>query len=222
MIDFNLLSFNSKSYPATEPLVVRRGERVRIRIGNLSPTDHHPNHLHGLAFEVTATDGGEVKPSARHPETTVLVPVGTVRVVEFVAEENGDWPVHCHMTHHVMTQMGHGLPTMIGVETSALDPRLERLIPGAMFMGQRGMGEMDQMQMPVPENSTPMRGGRGPFGTIDMGGMFTILKVRDERSRETNEGWYVHPEGSVSGPTTPGQREKDGIEVERARVIDRP
>lgn len=200
MIDFNVLTFNGKSFPGTEPLEVRRGERVRIRLGNLSPTDHHPIHLHGLAFRVTATDGGAVPKSAQYPETTVLVPVGTTRVIEFVAEESGDWPMHCHMTHHVMTQMGHGLPTMVGSELAPLGGRLERLVPGAMFMGTTGMGGMEDMRMPVPENSTPMRGGEGPFGTIDMGGMFTVLKVRSALDEETEGGWYLHPRGTVAGP----------------------
>lgn len=200
MIDFNVLTFNGKAFPGTTPLQVRRGARVRIRLGNLSPTDHHPIHLHGLSFRVTGTDGGAVPRSAQYPETTVLVPVGTTRVIEFVAEESGDWPMHCHMTHHVMTQMGHGLPTVVGSKLDPLADRLDRLVPGAMFMGMTGMGGMDEMQMPVPANSTPMRGGAGPFGTIDMGGMFTVIKVRDADSKETEEGWYRHPSGTVAGP----------------------
>ncbi|HLM72086.1 MAG TPA: multicopper oxidase domain-containing protein, partial [Polyangiaceae bacterium] len=63
MSDFNVLTFNGKAFPATAPLVVGRGERVRIRLGNLAPMDHHPIHLHGLAFRVTATDGGFVPES---------------------------------------------------------------------------------------------------------------------------------------------------------------
>jgi FtsP/CotA-like multicopper oxidase with cupredoxin domain len=58
MKDFNLLTFNSKAFPGTEPLLVRTGDRVRLRFGNLSAMDHHPIHLHGFAFELTATDGG--------------------------------------------------------------------------------------------------------------------------------------------------------------------
>ncbi|MCA9602685.1 MAG: copper oxidase, partial [Myxococcales bacterium] len=95
MSDFNVLTFNSKAFPSTEPLMFGRGERVRIRLGNLSPMDHHPIHLHGLNFVTTATDGGFVPPSAQYPETTSLVPVGGTRVIEFVAEEAGDWAMHC-------------------------------------------------------------------------------------------------------------------------------
>ena len=67
MTDFNVLTFNSKCFPATEPLAVQTGDRVRIRLGNIGPMDHHPIHLHGHAFEVVETDGGPVPPSARVP-----------------------------------------------------------------------------------------------------------------------------------------------------------
>jgi manganese oxidase len=212
MNDFNVLTFNSKAFPATEPLLVGKGERVRIRLGNLSPMDHHPIHLHGLSFKVTATDGGYVPESAQAPDTTVLVPVGSTRVIEFVPEEAGDWAMHCHMTHHVMMQMGHGLPNVVGANMRAVDERMSRIMPDYMTMGQNGMGGMGEMVMPVPKNSLPMRGGPGPFSYIDMGGMFTVLKVRDDPSRADPNGWYVHPKGSVAGPADPKKMAKDGID----------
>ncbi len=214
MNDFNVLTFNSKSFPATQPLLVGRGERVRIRLGNLGPMDHHPIHLHGLNFKLTATDGGYVPESAQYPETTVLVPVGGTRVIEFVPDEPGDWGMHCHMTHHVMTQMGHGLPPMVGVDTRKLDHRMSRVAPAYMSMGQRGMGGMGEMNMPIPPNSLPMRGGPGPFSYIDMGGMFTVLKVRDDPSASDAAGWYQHPRGTVAGPADPARLAADGVRVD--------
>jgi len=211
MKDFNLLTFNSKAFPATQPLLIGKGERVRIRFGNLGPMDHHPIHLHGLWFHVTATDGGYVPPSAQYPETTVLVAVGSTRVIEFVAEEPGDWAMHCHMTHHVMMQMGHGLPVMVGVDTKRLDQRMSRVIPEYMSMGTAGMGGMGEMRMPIPDNSRPMRGAPGPFGYVDMGGMFTILKVRDDPSAADASGWYEHPKGSVAERADPARLAADGI-----------
>ncbi len=208
MSDFNLLTFNSRAFPGTEPLVVGVGERVRIRLGNLGPMDHHPIHLHGLSFQVTATDGGTVPESARYPETTALVPVGATRVLEFVADEPGDWPMHCHMTHHAMTQMGHGTPNLIGADTSAVDERMRRVVPGYMTMGTTGMGGM--MEMSIPPNSLPMRATPGPFGPIEMGGMFTILKVR-ENPREDPDGWYRHPAGTVASAADPARMKADGI-----------
>ncbi len=215
MNDFNVLTFNSKSYPGTQPLLVGRGERVRIRLGNLSPMDHHPIHIHGLNFKLTATDGGYVPASAQFPETTVLVPVGSTRVIEFVPTEPGDWAMHCHMTHHVMTQMGHELPPMVGVDTKKLDERMARVMPEYMTMGTAGMGNMGEMEMPIPANSLPMRGAPGPFGYIDMGGMFTILKVRENPSVKDADGWYRHPAGTVAGPADAVGMRADGIDPQR-------
>jgi FtsP/CotA-like multicopper oxidase with cupredoxin domain len=213
MTDFNVLTFNSKSFPGTEPLLVGRGERVRVRLGNLSPMDHHPIHIHGLSFKLTATDGGFIPESAQVPETTVLVPVGSTRVIEFVPEEAGDWAMHCHMTHHVMTQMGHGLPPLVGADMERIDRRMRRLMPGYMTMGTRGMGNMGEMEMPIPENSLPMRGAPGPFGYIDMGGMFTVLKVREDPEAADPAGWYAHPSGTVAGPADPERLRSDGIVI---------
>ncbi len=211
MDEFNVFTFNGKSFPATEPLRVQRGDRVRIRIGNLSPADHHPIHLHGLAFRVVATDGGEIPASGQWPETTVLVPVGSTRTIELVPEVAGDWAVHCHMTHHVMTQMGHASPSWLGARSDAFDARMRGLVPGYMTMGREGMGEMSGMQMPVPANSLPMRAAPGRFSPIDMGGMFTVLEVRE---RGEKAGGRVGPRGSgasVAGPASASQLRADGI-----------
>lgn len=211
MNDFNVLTFNSKAFPGTEPLVAEVGDLVRIRLGNLGPMDAHPIHLHGFAFEVVETDGGPVPRSARVPETTTFVPVGAVRVIEFVADEPGDWAMHCHMTHHIMNQMGHDIPNLIGAKVDGLDARVGRVVPGYMTMGQTGMGDMHMMQL--PENSISMMGGKGPFGTIDMGGMFTILKVRKQLPPGKDPGWYEYPAGTVATAATAEDLARDGIRI---------
>lgn len=218
MSEFNLLTINGKAFPGTDPLVVKQGQRVRIRIGNLSAMDHHPIHLHGYQFRVTDTDGGEVPESAQFPETTVLVPVGSTRTVEFVANAPGDWAMHCHMTHHVMNQMGHGVPNMIGVKPGKLDGKVRRLLPGYMTMGQSGMGDMADMQMSVPKNSIPMVGGHGKYDPITMGGMFTILKVRPGLTDYADPGWYDAPVGSVASNASSAELTRDGIDVNAASV----
>jgi len=210
MNDFNVLTFNGKSFPATEPLVAETGDLVRVRLANLGPMDHHPIHLHGHAFEVVETDGGPVPPAARVPETTVLVPVGTVRVIEFTARAPGDWPLHCHMTHHAMNQMGHEAANLVGVDTTGLDAKLGRVVPGYMTMGQRGMNDMAVMQMPEPKNSISMVGGKGPHGVIDMGGMFTIVKIRDRLTG--SPGWYDAPRDTIAVEATAAELARDGIE----------
>jgi manganese oxidase len=175
--------------------------------------DHHPIHVHGHAFEVVETDGGQVPRSARRPEATVLVPVGAVRVVEFVAAAAGDWPLHCHMTHHVMNQMGHAAPVLIGADVSDADRRIRKIVPGYVTMGHTGMGGMAEMKMPFPRNSVPMKGADGPFGFIDMGGMFTVVKIRERLPEKGDPGWYVHPEGTVSSAATSEQLRRDGVVV---------
>ena len=104
-MEFNWLTITGKAGPATTPLVVKKGERVRVRLVNLS-MDHHPVHLHGHTFYVTGTEGGRVKGSLdREPGNTVIVGVAQSRDVEFVAHNPGDWMLHCHLPHHMMNQM---------------------------------------------------------------------------------------------------------------------
>ena len=91
MTDFNVFTLNGRSFPGTEPMVAKVGERVRIRIGNLSTMSHHAIHLHGYYFKVVATDGGQIPEAGQWPETTVHMPTGSTRTVEFVANAPGDW-----------------------------------------------------------------------------------------------------------------------------------
>jgi FtsP/CotA-like multicopper oxidase with cupredoxin domain len=195
MTDFNLFSFNSRVWPGTDPLVVRKGQRVRVRFGNLS-MDSHPIHLHGYRFEQTGTEGGPTPPSARFREATVNVPVGSTRDIEFVADAPGDWAFHCHKSHHTMNAMNHDLPNMIGVDLGDASDKVRKVLPGYMAMGTSGMGNM--MDMGQPPNTLPMSTGRGPFGDVGMGGMFTILKVREGITSYTDPGWYSHPAGTVA------------------------
>jgi hypothetical protein len=213
MSDFNVLTMNAKVYPAIPPMVCKRGERVRIRLGNLSAMDHHPIHIHGHYFKVVATDGGDIPAAGQWPESAILVPVGSTRDIEFIADAPGDWAFHCHMTHHVMNQMGHGIPNTNGVRSRDLDRRVTNLLPGYMTMGQTGMGEMGEMGMPVPRNSIPMLGSKGPFEYITMGGMFTILKVREQLTGDGDPGWSDHPPGSVADAARPEDLAKVGIRV---------
>ncbi len=213
MTDFNVLTMNGKAMPDTEPLVARTGDRVWIRYGNLSAMDHHPIHLHGYAFKIIGTDGGWAKDRSKLlPETTVLVQVGSAKVIEFVADNPGDWLFHCHMTHHTMTQMGHGLPNMVGMDSEGLDEKLRKLLPGYMTMGTAGMRDMTRGTMPLPDNAIPMRGLKAQFGQTVMGGMANVLRVRDQLDRYEDPGPYEFPEGTVARPATAEELEADGID----------
>jgi hypothetical protein len=216
MNDFNVLTINGKVFPSTTPLVCKVGDKVRIRLGNLGAMDHHPMHIHGYHFRITATDGGDIPLSAQWPESTVVVGVGQTRNIEFIADAPGDWAFHCHMTHHVMNQMGHEFSNMVGVKAEGLDEKLRPLLPAYMTMGNTGMdmGKMAEA-MPMPKNTIAMKGLAGPFGDyISMGGMMTVIKVRDRlKSYDEDPGWYQHPPGTVAMKASDAELARDGIEI---------
>lgn len=197
MTDFNLFTFNSRVWPGTAPLIVKTGQRVRVRLANLS-MDSHPIHFHGHQGWQTATDGGPIPQSAWWTATTVNVPPGTTRDLEFVADNPGDWAFHCHKNHHTMNAMGHGIANLIGVNQSDVTAKMRRFVDGYMPMGSDGMGEMGEMSMQLPKNTLPMMTGDGQFGPIEMGGMFTILKVRDGINSYGDPGSYKNPPGTVA------------------------
>jgi manganese oxidase len=110
-MEYNWLLLNGKAGPASTPLIVRLGDRVRLRFVNLG-MDHHPMHLHGYTFHVTGTEGGRIQESAWWPGNTVLVGVAQARDVEITANRPGDWMLHCHLPHHMMNQMSSNVGSM--------------------------------------------------------------------------------------------------------------
>lgn len=202
MQDFDLWTFNSKTFPAIDPLVARTGERVRVRVGNLSMWNH-PIHMHGVQFQVTGGDGGRWPRSQWRSEVTEIVGVGQMRDIEFTAVP-GDWAFHCHMSHHTMGPMGHEIPNTLGVNQDGLEEKVRAMLPGYMAMGENGMSEhqdhTDSGHMPGPPNTLAMMTGKGPFGNIEMGGMFTVVKVRDDlpKGSYADPGWYENPKGTVA------------------------
>jgi hypothetical protein len=104
-MEFNLFTLNGRAAPYITPMIVRQGERVRIRFFNFSAIDHHPMHLHGLTFWITGTEAGRIPETAWIPSNNVLVAVAQARDVEFIANNPGDWVFHCHMFHHMMNFM---------------------------------------------------------------------------------------------------------------------
>ncbi len=214
MNDANVLTINGKVFPSTAALVCKTGDRVRLRVGNLSAMSHHPLHIHGYHFRITATDGEDIPLSAQWPEVTALIGVGQTRNLEFIADAPGDWAIHCHMTHHVMNQMGHQFPNLVGMNADGLEEKLRPLLPAYMTMGNTGMdmGKMTEV-MPYPRNTISMKGATGPFGDyISMGGMMTVIKVRDRlKSYDEDPGWYQHPPGTLALKATEADLARDGI-----------
>ncbi len=219
MSDFNMFTFNSRAFPGTAPLLARPGERVRIRVGHVGQ-EFHAIHLHGHNFKMVGTDGGDIPESAQYPETTVGIGPGQTRDVEFTAIP-GDWALHCHLRHHPMNAMGHGFPNLIGVNQDGIQEKIRKENPGYMAMGETGMSDMAEMGMQGPKNTLPMMGGDGPFGSVGMGGMFTVLKVHDDvpNFKDAEDytkqvklpgdfGWYKNPPGTVA-TIAPGYEKKE-------------
>src|ERR1700683_115571 len=149
-MELNWLTLNGKAGPATTPLIVRHGERVRIRLINLG-MDHHPIHLHGHQFVVTGTEGGRQPESTWGAGNTVLVGVAQSRDVEFVANNPGDWMLHCHLPHHMMNQMSSNVGPM---------SRRATMMPAGEGMEQ-GMGMPRGGSATSPENGPSLGRGMG-------------------------------------------------------------
>jgi hypothetical protein len=202
MQDFDLWTFNSKVFPAIDTLVAGKGERVRLRIGNLSMWNH-PMHLHGHVYEVTGSDGGRWPRSQWRREVTEIIGVGQTRDLEFVATP-GDWALHCHMSHHTMNAMGHDVPNVLGADIAQSEAAIKQLLPGYMAMGTNGMAEHADHSamghMKGPANTLPMMMGKGPHGNLEMGGMFTVIKVREQLAANDyrDPGWYESPKGTIA------------------------
>jgi hypothetical protein len=122
-----------------------------------------------------------------------------MRAFDVVADNPGDWAFHCHKSHHTMNAMGHDMRNFIGVDRKDLAKAVGKLAPDAMAMGSTGMA-MGTMEMPAPDNTLPMMTGTGPFGPIEMGGMFTVMKIREGLARDDyrDPGPYRHPPGTVA------------------------
>jgi len=112
MENYNAFTINGKSFPATQPLVVKPGEWVRLRLINVSSMTFHPMHPHGHQFRVVATDGNPVPEAAQLTKNTITVMPGESYDIEFVADNPGTWLFHCHELHHA----DQGLATLVQYE----------------------------------------------------------------------------------------------------------
>ena len=155
-MEFNWLTINGKAGPATTPMIVKQGERVRLRVVNLG-MDHHPMHIHGNQFYVTGTEGGRIPETAWFPGNTVLVGVAQARDLEFDAVYPGNWMFHCHLPHHMMNQMvsmvgpmahaGQGVQTGKGMEEGMGIVRQGHALSEDLGPGfGRGMGDSTEKE----------------------------------------------------------------------------
>ena len=173
-MDFNWFTINGRAAPAATPLLVRQGERVRIRMVNMG-MDHHPVHLHGHTFHTVATEAGRIPQAAWQPGNTVLVGVAQARDIEFQAEQPGDWVLHCHLPHHMMNHMVAMVgPGQMRHGTSPDAPQVPGF-PQDMFMAADAL-------VAKPETR-----GLRPTWTGGMMGMMTLVRVLEPSAFEAIE-----------------------------------
>ena len=207
--EFNFFTINGRSGPYVTPMVVRLGSRVRIRFMNLSAMDNHPMHLHGHTFWVTGTEGGRIPESAWIPTNNVLVSVGQSRDVEFIANNPGDWMVHCHILHHMMNHMVSmvgPMPEMISISSGQHGGEAMPEMPGAQFAsGVLGAGLEPSLGPGIGDDRPVMSGLRPsdmqpkfevpdyPQDMMEMRGMMmspaAVRKVNTPLTRGMRRNW---------------------------------
>jgi len=118
--------------------------------------------------------------------------------IEFISNP-GDWAFHCHMSHHTMNAMRCGIANPLGVDQAGIDKKIQSLLPGYVPMGESGSRGMHHgAGFEGPRNTIPMMWGEGPFGPLEMGGMFTVVKIRDGEVTNKELGWYDNPKGTIA------------------------
>lgn len=193
-MDWNFLTINGRSGPYTTPLICRLGERVRLRFINFSTLHQHPMHLHGHTFWITGTEAGRIPESAWIPSNNVVVGVAQSRDVEFIANNPGDWVLHCHMFHHMMNHMVSQVGPIIRQEKH--DPGFQVPAYPQIMRGMSSM-TMEGMKMDGQPGHATM-----PEMTMDENDYSMKMTMEDMRKvtgrRETHgmrEGWYKGVKG---------------------------
>jgi hypothetical protein len=208
--EFNFFTINGRSGPYVTPLVVRLGSRVRIRFMNLSAMDNHPMHLHGHTFWMTGTEGGRIPETAWIPTNNVLVSVGQSRDIEFIANNPGDWMLHCHILHHMMNHMVSmvgPMPNHTMVQHEAqLSAAVPKLLGEDLASGDLGAGLEPTLGPATGRDRHVMTGMRPaamhekfkvPGYPQDMMGMHSMLspdgmrKVNVPLTRGMRRNWFM-------------------------------
>jgi len=212
-MEFNWLTINGRAGPACTPMLVRLGERVRLRMVNLG-MDHHPMHLHGNTWVVTGTEGGRVPEASWTPGNTEIVGVAQARSVEFEAKYAGDWMLHCHLPHHMMNQMismvgpishvGHGLHTGMSMENGMGMLRDGNALSedfGPSF--GRDVGESARMERPISHLVGLSLAAQQPTNQ-------QRSQDRDRQRTQEHEGHPMHKEGGMYPVDDPVKKQVPG------------
>lgn len=139
---------NGKMNDAIDPIVVKEGDLVRIRLINAGNVPH-PFHIHGHSFKIVATDGNPVPKDAQLTKDTVLVAPGERYDIEFVANNPGVWMVHCHIENHA----DNGMMTLLEYEGS--------VPPGPLGQYWNDDGKTVPMHSPEMPGGMDMNMGHG-------------------------------------------------------------
>lgn len=119
---------NGKTFPATQPIMVKTGDRVRVRFANITNMTH-PMHLHGHWFRWIAVDGVPIaQPQAMN---TVPVDPGRTIDIDFIANNPGVWPLHCHIVSHMVDNhdLMAGIVTVVQYQGYQLPMVMQALLP---------------------------------------------------------------------------------------------
>lgn len=221
-MEYNWLTFNGKAGPASTPLVVKLGERVRIRLINMG-MDHHPIHLHGFTFWETGREGARQQESAWTRGNTTLVGVAQARDIEFVADREGDWMLHCHLPHHMMNQMASNVGPMTrlgkGMQAGAgMEEAMGMLRDGNATSENRGpslgrgLGVGSTAEMPMTNG--PLSQGEADKAMANMPGM----------NHESMHGMNMAkpPEGAEKVPLYPQDAFMEGDMMAMDKEVNKP
>lgn len=99
-MDYDTFTINGKAWPDTQPLHVKAGQRVLLRLINAGTSSFHPMHLHGHSFRIVAMDGNPLPPDQQMLRDTLTLGPGERYDIEFTANNPGVWVFHCHELHH--------------------------------------------------------------------------------------------------------------------------
>jgi manganese oxidase len=215
-MEYNWLLLNGKAGPASTPLIVRQGDRVRIRFVNLG-MDHHPMHLHGYTFQVTGTEGGRIPETAWWPGNTVLVGVAQARDVEIVANRPGDWMLHCHLPHHMMNQMSSNVGTMTRRAGMSQPAGVDMNTGMGMLQGTPGVPSGD-------DYGTSLGRGMGFGNTADMA--TTNAPMAQNKAMAAMPGMDMAP-GDIAAnvntvPGFPQDAYMEGPAMAMDQMVDKP
>lgn len=184
-MDWNWHTINGRSGPHTTPMVCKHGERVRMRLVNFSPMQHHPMHFHGHTFWLTGTEGGRIPQSAWVPRNNTLTGVAMAQDFEFVASNPGDWLFHCHMAHHMMNHM-----------VQQVGPRLREKVDDSQFGRSLENRPSVQFVLKAPHFRTPGYPQKMQGMLMDRAAMMKIIHRREARGMRV--GWHMGVKGLMT------------------------